>query len=83
MFDISLRDELVTQPVSKGVPGSDAVYGRIHIEEYQETFIASLSFWNRPQYERHWAHRIAENSRGQGSVSADYIVRRASIEHNL
>jgi hypothetical protein len=55
MFDISLTDELVTEPVSEGATGSEAVYGRIRIGDYQETFITSLSFWNRPQYERHWA----------------------------
>lgn len=48
MFDIYLTDEVV--PESDGL----AVYGRIQIEEYTETFISSLVTWAPAQYELHW-----------------------------
>jgi hypothetical protein len=48
MFDIHLTDEVV--PESDG----NAVYGEIQIEDYTETFVASLVFWTPARYERHW-----------------------------
>ena len=48
MFDIYLTTEVV--PESDG----HAVYGRIQIEDYTETFIASLVCWSRVDYEEHW-----------------------------
>src|SRR5579863_9497627 len=50
MFDIYLTDESV--PDLK--PGDRAVYGKIRIDDYQETFVASLVFWSPAQYQRHW-----------------------------
>jgi hypothetical protein len=48
MFNIYLTDEFV--PDSEG----QAAYGKIHIEEYAETFITSFVHWTAADYERHW-----------------------------
>ena len=48
MFDIYLTDEVVAE--SDG----QAVYGKILIEDYTETFFASLVCWTPAQYEQHW-----------------------------
>jgi hypothetical protein len=48
MFDIHLTQEIV--PESDGF----ALYGKIQIDGYVETFIASLVNWTRSQYEMHW-----------------------------
>ncbi len=50
MFDIHLTDEAV----SDLEPGAKAVYGKIRIDEYQETIVASLVFWTPAQYQHHW-----------------------------
>ena len=48
MFDIYLTDEVV--PESEG----HAVYGKVRIEDYTETFVASLVCWTPARYEQHW-----------------------------
>ena len=48
MFDIYLTDEIVAE--SDGY----AVYGRVHIGEYSETFVASLVNWSASRYESQW-----------------------------
>jgi hypothetical protein len=59
MFDIFLTDEVVEELD----PGVKAVYGKIQIGDFSETFDTSLISWDRVQYERHWSsaiHRILE-----------------------
>lgn len=59
MFDIFLTDEVVEDLD----PGAKAVYGKIQIGDFYETFVASLISWDCVQYERHWSsaiHRILE-----------------------
>lgn len=48
MFKIYLTDEIV--PESEG----KAVYGKIHINDYVESFVASLAEWSMADYERQW-----------------------------
>src|SRR5581483_2910236 len=57
MFDISLTEELVTEPASEA-SHAEAVYGKIRIEDHRETFITDLSHWNRTQYEQHWIRAL-------------------------
>jgi hypothetical protein len=56
MFDISLTDASVPELD----PGVTAVYGEIKIGDFSETFIASLVFWTRDRYERHWRAAIGK-----------------------
>jgi hypothetical protein len=69
MFDICLTDEAV--PESEG----HAVYGKIRIEEYTETFIASLVCWSPRQYERHWreACRRLVDTRQASALVSSYV----------
>ena len=48
MFDIYLTHKKVDEPDVK------AVYGRICVGEYFETFTASLVFWSHEQYKKQW-----------------------------
>ena len=59
MFDIYLTDEVV--PESDGY----ALYGKIQVEDYTETFIASLVCWNPAQYEQHWREACQRLVHGQ------------------
>jgi len=54
MFEILLTDEQVTEPASGTSTKAESVYGNIHVEDYRETFITDLSYWNRAEYEQHW-----------------------------
>jgi hypothetical protein len=54
MFDIYLTD----QAVPEVDPGARALYGKIRIGEFSDTFIASLRFWNRERYEEHWMKAV-------------------------
>ena len=59
MFDIYLTDEMV--PESDG----QAVYGKIQMEEYTETFTASLVCWTAADYERQWREACARLAAGK------------------
>ncbi len=50
MFNINLTDDLVPETD----PGVVAIYGKISIDEYVETFVTSLVFWDRRRYQHHW-----------------------------
>jgi hypothetical protein len=50
---------LLSDPVADLEPGVIASYGRIEIGEFQERFIASLMYWGRGDYERHWKQALA------------------------
>jgi hypothetical protein len=50
IFNIYLTEE----PVPELDPGVRAVYGKIRINDYRETFVASLIFWGAHDYERQW-----------------------------
>jgi hypothetical protein len=63
MFDIYLTDETV--PKSDG----NAVYGKIQIEGYAETFVASLVGWTPAQYRQHW-REACERVTCEGKESA-------------
>jgi hypothetical protein len=66
-FDIYLTGEVV--PESDG----DAVYGRIHIQDYSETFVASLACWSPTQYEQHWreaCQRLISGARESALISS-------------
>jgi hypothetical protein len=62
MFDICLTDEVLPEP------DSHAVYGTIQIEDYTETFAASLVRWTRAHYVRHWREACQRLIRGKESV---------------
>ena len=69
MFDIYLTDEAV--PESDG----NAVYGHIRIEDYAETFIASLACWTPAQYEKHWREACQRliDGRQDSAVICSYV----------
>jgi hypothetical protein len=50
MFDIYLT----THAVPETAAGVDAVYGKIWIETYNETFISSLVTWDQAAYQHSW-----------------------------
>ena len=67
MFDIHLTAD--------AVPDSDdyALYGKIQIEDYIETFVASLVCWSPAQYEQHWreaCQRIVDGSHESVLISS-------------
>ena len=68
MFDIYLTDEVV--PESDG----HAVYGKIQIEDYSETFVASMVGWTRAQYEQHWreaCQRLIRDGKESALISSN------------
>jgi len=81
MFDIYLTEELVTEPVSEGRPDVEALYGKIRIGEFQETFIASLFFWSRTQYEQHWRTALERIIAGatQSALITSYAEPPANV----
>ncbi len=54
MFDIYFTAEHVSETESN----VDAVYGKLCIGEYSETFVASLLNWNSVNYEQHWENAL-------------------------
>jgi hypothetical protein len=67
MFDIRLTAEPV--PDSDGA----AVYGRIQIEDYTETFVASLVCWSPDQYEQQWrdaCQRLLDGASGSALITS-------------
>jgi hypothetical protein len=54
MFEIILTDEIVPETD----PGVVALYGKIYVGDFAETFITSLVSWNQKAYERHWASAL-------------------------
>jgi hypothetical protein len=69
MFDICLTDEVVDE-LDHNVK---AVYGKIQIGDFSETWVASLVSWDRTQYERHWAfaiHRILEGQKRSALITS-------------
>jgi hypothetical protein len=69
MFDICLTGELVPES------GGQAVYGRIQIEDYFETFVASLVCWAPEDYGRHWTEgcRRLFNGNSESSLISSYV----------
>jgi hypothetical protein len=69
MFDIYLTDEVVREPN----PAVPAVYGKIQLGAYVETFVASLVFWTPSQYEQHWhlaAKRMVEGAEKSALITS-------------
>jgi hypothetical protein len=69
MFDIYLTTEVVPESADH------AVYGRIQIDEYTETFIASLVCWSPAQYREHWheACRRLIDGMHQSALISSYV----------
>lgn len=70
MFDIHLTTEMV--PESDG----QAVYGRIQVEDFNETFIVSLVSWTRDEYESQWfraCQRLLEGA-GESALVSSYVA---------
>lgn len=71
MFNIYLTGESVEELD----PGVEAVYGRIHIGDYYETFAASLVYWKPGAYQVHWRkalQRIVEGAT-RSAVITSYV----------
>jgi hypothetical protein len=74
MFSIYLTDEFV--PESEG----QAAYGKLHIEEYAETFITSFVSWTAADYERHWQEACERLIAGENesALIVSYVPPTAS-----
>jgi hypothetical protein len=81
MFDIFLTEESAEEPASEGRLHVEAVYGKIRIGEFHETFIASLFFWSRTQYEHHWRTALERIVGGatQSALIASYVEPPATL----
>ena len=69
MFNIHLTAEKVVEPGT----GAAAVYGKIEIGSYSETFSASLVKWSQTEYEEHWKRalsRIVEGGKHSALVTS-------------
>ena len=78
MFDIFLTEESAEEPASEGRLHVEAVYGKIRIGEFHETFIASLFFLEPGAVRVPLANSLRENNRRGDSISADNFICRAS-----
>ncbi|SRR5579872_2699841 len=62
MFDVYLTEESVAETDS----GVQAVYGKIRIGDFSETFTASMARWSTSQYELHWIAALQRILDGAG-----------------
>ena len=72
MFDIYLTDTYVPELESD----VQALYGRICIDKFSETFTASLVHWSPAQYEQHWEKalkRVVED-RNNSALITSYVT---------
>jgi hypothetical protein len=69
VFDIYLTTEFVSES------NHEAVYGRIQIEDYTETFVCSLVCWSAAQYENHWREACQRliDGRQQSALISSYV----------
>jgi hypothetical protein len=75
MFDIYLTDEHVRDPDDGD---ANAVYGKLKIAGYSETFIASLAYWTHEQYERHWMIALDRivSAEGRSALITSFVEPR-------
>jgi len=78
MFEIVTTDEPVSEPAAEGVP---TVSGKIVIDDFQETFTASLAFWTRNEYELHWKRALERLIAGaeRSALITDYVPPPARV----
>ena len=78
MFEIVTTDESVSETAAEGVP---AVVGKIVIDDFQETFTASLAFWTRGDYELHWKRALERLIAGgeRSALITDYSQPPAHV----
>lgn len=69
MFDIYLTEEFVEESQHQ------AVYGKILLGDYTETFVASLVCWSPRNYEEHWRHALERLITGsdRSALIASYV----------
>jgi len=65
MFDIYLTSEVVPESETT----AKAVYGKIHIGNYVETFVSSLAVWGREQYRASWTQALQRVADGVGPAA--------------
>jgi hypothetical protein len=72
MFTIFTTEERLAEPETDGVP---VVCGKIVIGDFQETFAASLRFWTRDDYVRHWRSALEKLISGadRSALITDYV----------
>ena len=70
MFDIFLTKEVIPE----AGPGVVALYGKICIGDYQETFIASLYSWNEAMYLQHWESALRRLVEGETKSATHHLV---------
>jgi hypothetical protein len=83
MFKICTTDDFVSESSSERGP---AVYGKIVIDDFQETFAASLAYWTRDDYALHWTKALARLAAGgdRSALITDYLeppVRPSSEDY--
>jgi hypothetical protein len=76
IFDIFLTDEIVRETE----PGVVALYGKICIGDYLETFIASLHSWNKAMYQQHWESALGRLVEGEtkSALITSYVDPKAA-----
>jgi hypothetical protein len=77
MFDIRLSSDAPAGPDD----GVSAVYGRLQIGEFQETFVASLSHWCQSQYLQQW--REAAQRLIDGEAKSAFVTSFVPPSHAL
>ena len=72
MFGIFNTDERLPESATDRVP---VACGKIVIGEFQETFVASLVFWTRDDYDRHWRKALERLISGadRSALITDYV----------
>jgi hypothetical protein len=72
MFKIFTTDDLAPESEKDGVR---VAYGKIVISDFQETFAASLAFWTRDDYDRHWRKALEKLISGadRSALITDYV----------
>jgi hypothetical protein len=66
---------LITDEPAPAIGEATAFYGKIVIDGFQETFAASLVFWTRDEYRRHWRKALERLISGadRSALITDYI----------
>lgn len=77
MFDAYLTDKTVPETD----PGVTALYGRITIESFSETFISSLVCWNTGTYYKQWCDALSRVERGEPAAIITSYVEPGLASH--
>jgi hypothetical protein len=77
-FSIELLSDAILDPAT----GTEARYGDITLDDFQERFVALTTFWKAVDYERHWRtalQRIVDGARSSCLITSLHSPQESHI----